>query len=145
MDYQFYNDYMRNMSGYPNMRDAMPMFPYPNNPYSDDLERMYPDVYKVIYPIVCFTCDNITVPVTYSMVDAMTNEIYDKVEADGRININIAFDIDTRDNELNENELMDSNERRPRRRNRFLRDLIRILLLRELIDRRPKHHHFRPY
>lgn len=145
MDYQFYNNYMRSMSGYPNMRGAMPMFSYPNNPYSDDLERMYPDVYRVIYPIVCFTCDNITVPVTSSMVDVMTNEIYDKVEADGRININIVFDIDTRDNELNENELIENNDRRPRRRNRFLRDLIRIIFLRELIDRRPKHYPFRPF
>lgn len=24
--------------------------------YSDDLERMYPEVYRVVYPMVCFAC-----------------------------------------------------------------------------------------
>ena len=38
----------------------------------------------------------------------------------------------------NENNSSENRQRMPRRRNRFLRDLIRILLLRELIRRRPR-------
>ena len=31
---------------------------------SDDLERMYPEVYRIVYPMVCSTCDRIQFPNT---------------------------------------------------------------------------------
>ena len=86
--------------------------------------------------MVCFACDNIRTPVTEQMVDMMTDDIYDRVEADGRINIDISVEV--RDTKTNKEETEENRQRRPRRRNRFLRDLIRILLLRELIRRRPR-------
>lgn len=118
------------------MRASMPsqMSPYSNMETSvDDLERMYPEVYRVVYPMVCFACDNVRMPITEEMVDMMTDDIYDRVEADGRINVEVSVEV--RSNESNSEE---TRQRRPRRRNRFLRDLIRILLLRELIRRRPR-------
>lgn len=141
MNYQDYDEYMRSLMGYPNMRTSMnqPMNPgmtqnmpqFTNmNTYTDDLERMYPETYRVIYPMVCFACDNLRTPVTEETVDMMTNDIYDRVEADGRINIEISVEV------RNDEETQENRQRRPRRRNRFLRDLIRILLLRELIRRR---------
>lgn len=130
-----YDEYMRCMLGYPNMYTNMPHFNN-TNPYSDDLERMYPDVYRVVYPMVCAACDNITMPVTESMIDSMTDNIYDRVEADGRINIEVTVEAEFRDDELNSSESRQFSRPRPRRRNRFLRDLIRILLLRELLRRR---------
>lgn len=145
MNYQNYDEYMRNFMGYPNMRAQMSpsmnpnmnqsMFSYQNmNSCSDDLERMYPETYRIIYPMVCFACDNIRTPVTEEMVDTMTDDIYDRVEADGKINIDISVEV--RDDKSNRNEAQENRQRRPRRRNRFLRDLIRILLLRELLRRR---------
>lgn len=63
MEYQSYNDYMRNVLGYsnmncPNMCTNMPT-PYQNNMYqfSDDLERMYPDTYRIVYPMVVSACN----------------------------------------------------------------------------------------
>ena len=54
MNYQNYEDYMRNLLGYPNMNmnySNMCMnnpTPYQNmNQFSDDLERMYPDTYRI--------------------------------------------------------------------------------------------------
>lgn len=126
MNYQSYDEYMRSLMGYPNMRTSM----FSMETSSDDLERMYPEVYRVVYPMVCFACDNIRTPVTEEMVDMMTDDIYDRVEADGRINIDISVEV------RNDEETQESRQRRPRRRNRFLRDLIRILLLRELLRRR---------
>lgn len=83
MNYQYYDEYLGNIMGYPSMRASM-------TPYSDDLERMYPEVYRVVYPMVCFACDNVRTPVTEEMVDMMTDDIYDRVEADGRINVDIS-------------------------------------------------------
>lgn len=121
---QSYNEYMRSVLGSSNMT------PYSNmNNGSDDLERMYPDVYRVVYPMVRSACDNVRTPVTEEMVDNMTDDIYDRVEADGRINVEISF-------EVRSDEPQETRQRMPRRRNRFLRDLIRILLLRELLGRR---------
>ena len=146
MNYQDYDEYMRSLMGYPSMRTSMnqPMNPgmtqFSNmDACADDLERMYPETYRVIYPMVCFACDNIRTPVTEETVDMMTDDIYDRVEADGRINIDISVEV--RNNE----ETQENRQRRPRRRNRFLRDLIRILLLRELIRRRRPRFPMRPF
>ena len=54
---------------------------------------MYPEVYRVVYPMVCFACDNIRTPVTEEMLDMMTDDIYDRVEADGRINVDISVEV----------------------------------------------------
>ena len=144
MNYQNYDEYMRNMMmGCQNMYSPMnqsmsqPMMMFQNsnmNVCADDLERMYPEVYRVVYPMVCFACDNIRTPVNEQIIDTMTDYIYDRVEADGRINVEVSVEV------RNENsaETQDTRQRRPRRRNRFLRDLIRILLLRELLGRRPR-------
>ena len=141
MNYQNYDEYMRNMMGCQNMYSPMThhmmMFQNSNmDACADDLERMYPEVYRVVYPMVCFACDNIRTPVNEQMVDMMTDDIYDRVEADGRINIELSVEV--RDTQSNNEETKENRQRRPRRRNRFLRDLIRILLLRELLGRRPR-------
>lgn len=139
MNYQNYDEYMRSLIGYPNMRASMSPTMFSMNTSSDDLERMYPEVYRVVYPMVCFACDNIRTPVTEEMVDMMTDDIYDRVEADGRINIDISVEV------RNDEETQENRQRRPRRRNRFLRDLIRILLLRELLRRRRLGFPMRPF
>ena len=115
---QSYNEYMRSVLGSSYIPTG-----------SDDLERMYPDVYRVVYPMVRSACDNVRMPITEEMLDNMTDDIYDRVEADGRINVEISF-------EVRSEESQETRQPRPRRRNRFLRDLIRILLLRELLGRR---------
>ncbi|MBQ2836038.1 MAG: hypothetical protein IJE68_04320 [Clostridia bacterium] len=151
MNYQSYDEYMRSLMGYPNMRTSMNqnmntgmnmemnmgMNPFMNinmDTSSEDLERMYPESYKVVYPMVCSACDNIRTPVTEEMIDMMTDDIYDRAEADGRINIDISVEV--RDSESSSESSQENRQRRPRRRNRFFRDLIRVLLLRELLRRR---------
>ena len=141
MNYQDYDEYMNNLIGYPYMRSSMmnqtmnpSMFSYSNmDAYTDDLERMYPETYRIIFPMVLSACDNVRTPVTEQMVDMMTDDIYDRVEADGRINIDISVEVR---NDPNNGEMQENRQRMPRRRNRFLGDFIRVLLLRELIRRR---------
>lgn len=160
MDYQSYEDYMRNTLNYSGMGSPMGMqgTSCPNmncqnmciTPYSNmssnqmmwqdsscDLERMYPDSYRVVYPMVVSTCRNVSMPVTEDMIDRMTDDIYDRAVADGRINVDISVELETREDSKEEDRQMINRPPRRRRRNRFFRDLIRILLLRELIGRRP--------
>lgn len=105
---------------------------------SCDLEKLYPDCYRVLLPLVVSACRNISMPITEEMLDKMTDDIYDKAVTDDRINVNITVEIDNRETKSdNENrQTFNKPPRRNPRRNRFLRDLIRILLLRELIGRR---------
>ena len=158
---QSYDDYMRNILGYPtyegyrmnsmnNMNNmgmnSMNMNSMGMNSMNnmgnmntqdmsfEDIEQLYPEVYRVVYPMVCFSCDRIqfpNAPVTDEMITRMTNDIYDRVEADGRINVEVTVEVRESENRQNSSE---TRQRRPR--NRFLNDLIRILLLRELFRRR---------
>ena len=51
MNYQNYDEYMRDLMGCQNMYAPMsqPMFQYSNmESCADDLERMYPEVYRVV-------------------------------------------------------------------------------------------------
>lgn len=136
MNYQSYDDYMRSVLGYSNMNcPNMDMNMYQA---SDDLERMYPDTYRIVYPMVVSACNMVTMPVTEEMVDRMTDDIYDRAANDSRISIDIDIGIESREDN-NDRQISDvSKQRRPRRRNRFFRDLIRILLLRELLGRRQR-------
>lgn len=144
MNYQYYDENMANSMGYSNMYMPMnqPMNPIMSqtmpqfsniNTYTDDLERLYPETYRVIYPMVCLACDNLRTPLTEQTIDMMTDNIYDRVEADGRINIDPPSQVNN-DPPISEN--IQENRQGMPRRNRFLRDFIRVLLLRELLGRR---------
>lgn len=140
MNYQSYDDYMRSVLGYPSMNCpnmGMNMqTPYQDmNQACDDLERMYPDTYRIVYPMVVSACDMVTMPVTEEMVDRMTDDIYDRAASDSRISIDINIGLESREDSNDRQFSNQSMQRRPRR-NRFFRDLIRILLLRELLRRR---------
>lgn len=144
MDFQSYDDYMRSVLGCSNTtcHDTCmsTITPYQNMDQAYyDLERMYPDTYRIIYPMVVSSCNMVTMPITEDMLNRMTDDIYDRAEADGRINIDINV-MSRAEEESNYNRQIseDVRQRRPRRRNRFLRDLIRILILRELFGRRQR-------
>ena len=167
MDYQSYDDYMRSAFGFSGMNSQICPNMCMNNqsqfgnmgvPFSnmgmntqmqfqdmntmqscEDLERMYPDTYRVIHPMVVSACNNIRMPVTEDMIEQMTNDIYDRAEMDDRISVDINITVENRKDGDSRQDSSESRQQmmgRPRRRNRFLRDLIRILLLRELIGRR---------
>lgn len=74
-----------------------------NSTSENQIEQMYPEIYKIINPMVCQKCDNNTQPVTEYLIDQMTNEIYDnvvnRVEIQNVININVETrEADTKEN-----------------------------------------------
>lgn len=160
MYYQNYEDYMRSVLGYPieENRNTYPinyfedtqncMMPYQN---TKELEDCYPEIYRIINPIVCEVCDRCNMPVTRDTVENMVEEVYKRIEVNNEIAIRINIDnrsseketenrttaIKSNSNRTINNEQVrktDEVENRQRRpSNPFLRDLIRILILNRLL------------
>ena len=105
-----YEEYIRNILGYPNYNPTI----YENS-YSmtnPELEACYPEIYKVVYPMITNACARNTKPITSSLVDELTDEIYSAIETNKE------------------------NRREDRQyRNSGLQNLIKILLIRELLGR----------
>ena len=96
MYYQNYEDYMRSILGYP-VRQNENMDTYENyninnyinsdysyqTPrYSDEIINLYPEIYKIINPMVCKLCDANTKPIDNDLLEKMTEEIYLNIESD---------------------------------------------------------------
>lgn len=110
MYYNDYENYMRNVLGYSNMNNNtyqqydsnysnynnynnMQMNQYQTRNNTLDIEKMYPEIYRIINPIVCRMCDNNNQPISESLIEQMTNEIYDnvinRIEIQNVINLNV--------------------------------------------------------
>lgn len=160
MYYQNYEDYMRSVLGYPMENQDTYRMNYLENtqncamPYQNtkELEDYYPEIYKIINPIVCEVCDRCNAPVTRDMLENMVEEVYQRIEINNEIAIKINIDnrstekeIENRTNNIKSNNIrnntsseqirkspdVENRQRRPN--NPFLRDLIRILILNRLL------------
>lgn len=104
MYYNVYEDYMKSVLGYPtsnqntydnNCNCGMNYNSYINSRNTDtsNIEQMYPEIYKLINPMVCRMCDNNTQPISEYLIEQMTDDIYDnvvnRVEIQNVINVNI--------------------------------------------------------
>lgn len=181
MYYQNYEDYMRQVLGYPiNDPNIYETYDYRNseNTYctnqnqgnltDEQIMGWYPDIYNKIYPIICRVCETNTQPINQECIERMTDEVYDEVESnDTIVNVTIQTKNETTVNRQKENRTTDirrdrvprreeirservekkenspqeeSQNRESRQRNPLLRDLIKILILRQLLNgNRPPH------
>ena len=151
----FYN--ISNSNGFYNIGNSNGFY---NNNFNNDfrmenrekLENCYPEIYKLVYPMVLKNCQNSRATITADDSDNMTDEIYYALEnKEGiELNINLTNNVsNSRDMNLqNLNEKRDKSnnkteikikekteKRETRQINKGLRDLIKILLLRELLNR----------
>lgn len=160
-----YDDYIRSILGYPPARGYEDNYQdYRNqnmsmnynmnsnmNTISDmELESCYPEIYKIVYPMVCKKCDSVRMSVTNDDIQNMTDEIYFALEERNDIQVNINLTNEVRGTEKNSSNLTGTTDKKPdvkisetsiknretRQFNRNLRDLIQILLIRELLGRR---------
>ena len=156
MYYQNYEDYMRQVLGYPiNDPNIYETYDYRNeNTYSSnqvqnnltevEVKALYPDSYNIIYPLVCKTCEANNEPISESVVDKMTDDVYKLVERNETV-VNIKIEAQNRENsrvsarqemkrELTPKRTPIKTETRATRQpnNPLLRDLIRILILQRL-------------
>ena len=148
-----YEDYIRSVLGYPNNNSQNVFEDYNNYDYSQnrnlELEDCYPEIYKVVYPMVRKACQNVNQSVTREELDRMVDEIYSNVEGNDEIylNVNINNNLENRQTRTfngkkvveepkREVKVQEKEEKREVRQfNRGLSDIIRILLLRELLGK----------
>lgn len=158
-----YDEYIRSILGYPNNNlyneennfyDAgYNDFYRSNNELDPELEDCYPEIYKVVYPMVKKACNENQEPYNRDTVEKLTDEIYYAIEGDNNINININLNNDVKTSpsssnmnrntmtkvDVKQRENVQANakteNREDRRQNGNLRDIIKILLLRELLNR----------
>lgn len=164
-----YEAYIRSVLGYPsttNMnQNQMYQNEYPNQSQvnmRNDLEDFYPEIYKIIYPMVQKACDGNMGANSREEIERMTDEIYSAIEDSNQINVNINLGntVSTTNmnrtqnrNEISKEEVQKKQEVENRNiegesrispRNNNLRDLIKILLIRELLRRRHNNFPQRP-
>ncbi len=154
MDYQNYEEYMRSVLGYSPMGNIYTdtydsrndyYYDMADNMLNRNLDMYYPDIYKIVYPMVCKICNqNMNREITEDMIENMTDEIYRNVEDVGT---ELSVQSNRTQTQLKNGDVRNPNAKEPetretRQRNFLLRDLIRILILRELS--RPNRPPYRP-
>ena len=154
-----YDDYIRSILGYP-ARNQFEQFNQEQkeqqeyrNPIFEtninisgnnvELENSYPEIYKIVYPMISKKCENMrSSNITKDDIENMTDEIYYALESknETQVNINLSNNISTTktSNNLNRKPKVNVSETTGEKRqlNGGLRDLIQILLIRELLNRR---------
>ena len=196
MYYQNYEDYIRSILGYPVQNNMGCSVAYNSDQtntysnanieyltsmprYSNEILDLYPEIYKIVNPMVCKICEANTKPITSELIEQMTDEIYLNLESDTNIDdeiINIRVNLPNSETEANRKRQVQKNaqntsgniskrirdnrqdnstknrveeiakapsqpreDRQIRRRNNTLRDLIKILILTQLLGgRRPQ-------
>ena len=122
-----------------------------------NVDEMYPEIYKIIYPMVCKACMNVSENISEDLVSRITNEIYVNVEDSQTMQENRSVPSSaSMSNSKNARTEVSNNRtntstvnvtttpsaredatvntrQESRNRNPLLRDLIRILVLRELL------------
>lgn len=102
-----YDEYIRSILGY----NKNEMYDY-NNYYSyrtqdnmtvaqnSQLEQNYPEIYKVVYPMVSKRCENVRADLSNEELEKMTDEIYFALESkkETQLNINLKNDVRTTSN-----------------------------------------------
>lgn len=143
-----YEEYMQNVLGY-NIRPQN-TYQMPENIYemqrgssyeNMDLENLYPDIYRMIQPMVQKVCMRATGVINEEMVRSMTDEVYNAMTEETRE----VKDVKKSSNEVRTNSSQNIRKvEEPRQNNFLLRDLIRILIIKELLRRRPGRPPMRP-
>lgn len=152
-----YDEYIRNILGYPSHgpQEYQDYQEYRNPTFNTninisgnnvELENSYPEIYKIVYPMVAKKCDNMRgEAITKDDIQNMTDEIYYALETknETRVNINLTNDVSTKNITRTESRRPDvkisetkGDNSEKRQINSGLRDLIQILLIRELLNRR---------
>lgn len=138
MNYQNYEDYMRAVLGYANNEPNYTYddyYPRMEQPQYNETEDLYPEIYRIVNPVVENVCSrNRNKNITEELVRAMTEEVYSNVEGNSALQVDVQVKT-----ELKNGDVRNPNVKKPetRQKNFLLNDLIRILILKNLLRPRP--------
>lgn len=136
--YNTYEEYMQSVLGvtYPNTYNMMPnngyFEPRNNTVNLQEINRLYPEIYGIIYPMVQKVCSRSNMGMCDEIqINQMVEEVYNAIEAG---------DVETDTREIAPNQ-KNGDVKNPRAKetrrpnnNFLLRDLIRILIIREILQ-----------
>lgn len=137
--YNNYEEYMRSILGYPYIREDLYDNTYRNfqteNMNYNEIQNCYPEIYKIVNPMVKETCRIYSKEtITKEIVDEITFKIYSNIEPEeNRTNIETEQKMLKNGDVINPNAKKEVREDRGRKQNYLLKDLIKILVLNELI------------
>ena len=159
MYYQSYDDYMRSALGYEPMSLNNATYPMMQQPMYDDfatqdLNEYYPDIYRIVYPAVCSVCSkcdkrNISgvsiddmVDTVYRMIEETNNDMAEFRSSPEKTTQTSKTITEKKTNNIRQDVRQSSQSAEAEKETRapknfLLNDLIRILILRELIGNRP--------
>lgn len=137
-----FDEYIRQVLGYSNQVDTR-INSYnienhrPSNARNKKIEEYYPEIYKVIYPMINKRCSNIEGEINKNMIDEITSEIVTNIEpTKNELQININLQNTSLNRNKNETENRNKLERKENRGyNNNLTDLVKILIIRELLGK----------
>lgn len=145
-----YQEYMNNIVGMPykyetNLENSannntINNFQGSNITANIELEKCYPELYKLLYPMVQTACMKNTKPLTEETIDEMVNEIYKSFNADEEIK-QVSENKKSETRKIQEptmqmrNQEAEGKNRGESSNNIMLNDLIKILIIRELLGR----------
>lgn len=151
-DYEYY---MKSILGYPMQNEmntynnvygnSSSFFPYRSGiTYTNEnnYENLYPEIYKILKPMVRKVCDNPRYgSISNDTLEIMANEIYNNIESDiDVINVNIntkeaeqSGNLARKDMKVSQSQTKDE-ESRNCCGNPTLKDLIKIMIIKQLIE-----------
>lgn len=140
-----YQDYINSIIGSTNrnqMNFENTPFSVAPNVYNMELERYYPEIYKILYPMIQSACMRNTKPLTEETLNEMVKDIYSNFNAEDVNDVRSSSKLKDSSSTSKTSSKTDSSETRNRGEERVIRpnnyvlnDLIRILLIRELLGR----------
>ncbi len=140
--YNNYEEYMQSVLGM-----NMPNTYIPNNNYYEprspevnlpEINDLYPEIYRLVYPMVQKACSKRNFGMfDKTMIEEMTDEVYNSIEGE---ETREAGEKETvlRNGDVKNPRTRETKETRRPNRNPTLRDLIKILIIRELLQSRPQ-------
>lgn len=132
--YNSYEEYMQSVLGVRpeatyGIPDNMPYFePRAEDMNLQEVNMLYPEIYRIVYPMVQKACGMRSIAIiNEAQINEIVEEVYTAVETD---EVQTGSREDTRNGDVKNPRAKET--RRPAN-NSWLRDLIRILILRELL------------
>lgn len=154
-----FEEYIRQVLGYHNIEKSTNN-DFTNNNYNylrtneNELENYYPEIYKIVYPMINQKCTRMSGEITKEKIEEATLEIVSTIEPqvnETKMNINIQNEMtqttsatksissnrkDTNSNNISTNSKENRSAEESRiSNNRNLNDLIKILIIRELLGK----------
>lgn len=136
--YNSYEEYMQNVLG---MNIQNTYMPGANNYYGPRLQepnlqecnQFYPEIYGIVYPVVQKVCSRRSgITLNETLINEMVDEVYDVVEPREEERDRRENNTNLKNGDVKNPRVKEKETRRPI--NNSLRDLIRILIIRELLQ-----------